>query len=241
VADPYIVRRTGDGDPHLAVGASSPSPYYRRYISRAGVQSIYDAETGNESTRTQTEKWSTDGNPMSFGPGRYVFYLSFRMQELANGESVHPNELVAGGGIARFTQLFQFKSFGGPGANVGTFGSSIGANGIRFKADDQNHNNSVRYLYGLEPGEWYRIAVVAEWDADGWYEVWADLDQNGSMVRVLDRQYGRDFLADQPSSAWGIGHYHWMSLFDGSESGQPRRDLVYTDYANAQITGWSQP
>ena len=34
-SDPYIVRRTGGGDPHLAVGASSPSRYYRRYISRA--------------------------------------------------------------------------------------------------------------------------------------------------------------------------------------------------------------
>jgi hypothetical protein len=236
--DPFIVRRTGDGDPHVAIGQRAPSQYYRRYISRAGVQSVYDTGVQNENTRTQTQKWSTSQNPMSFGPGRYVFYLSFRLQELANGESVHPNELVAGGGIARFTQLFQFKSFGGPGANVGTFGSSIGANGIRFKADDQNHNNSVRYLYGLEPGEWYRIAVVAEWDADGWYEVWADLDQNGSMVRVLDRQYGRDFLADQPSSAWGIGLYHHMDLFDGTEPGQPRQETVYTDYANAQITNY---
>jgi hypothetical protein len=246
VGDPYIVRRTGDGDPHVAIGQSAPSSHYRRYISRYGEQSIYDLgvklyPNPGSHTRTQTQKWSTSQNPMSFGPGHYVFYLSFRLQELANGESVHPNELVAGGGIARFTQLFQIKSFGGPGGNVGTFGSSIGANGIRFKADDQNHNNSVRYLYGLEPGEWYRIAVVAEWDEDGWYEVWADLDQNGSMVRVLDRQYGRDFTADQPSSAWGIGHYHWMSLFDGSVEGQPRRDMVYTDYANAQITSWSQP
>jgi hypothetical protein len=70
-------------------------------------------------------------------------------------------------------------------------------------------------------------------------EAWADTDQNGSMTRVVDRVHGIDFMEGNDRSAPGIGLYHHMDLFDGSVSGQPRQDTVYTDYANVQITAYN--
>ena len=80
--DPYIVRRSGDGDPITAVGQSNPTTMYRRYISKTGEQSVWDRTQGSgKSTRTQTQAISArDQNEMAFTPGKYVFYLSFRLQ-----------------------------------------------------------------------------------------------------------------------------------------------------------------
>ena len=239
-SDPYIVRRTGGGDPHLAVGASSPSRYYRRYISRAGVQSIYDARDGNASTRTQTQRWSTDDNPMSFGPGTYAFYLSFRLQELPDGSSPFPHPQSSGGGNAEYSQLVQWKALGeGALQNLVALSATIGSDGIKFIARDGSE--SLQRILPLPTGEWIRMAVVANWGSDGWYEVWADLDGDESMTRVLDRQTGIDFTGGRVHGAMGIGPYHNMSLFDGTVPGQPRRDVIYTDYANVQITEWAEP
>ena len=238
--DPYIVRRAVDGDPHPAVGASSPSPYYRRYISRAGVQSIYDARAGNETTRTQTQKWSTDENSWSFGPGTYAFYLSFRLQELPDGSSPFPHPQSSGGGNAEYSQLVQWKALGeGDLENRVALSATIGSDGIKFIARD-GAEEQERVL-NLPAGEWIRMAVVAEWGSDGWYEVWADLEGDGSMSRVLDRQTGIDFTDGRVNGAMGIGPYHHLSLFDGTVPGQPRREVIYTDYANVQITEWSEP
>jgi hypothetical protein len=235
--DPFIVRRSGDGDPHLAVGASSPSRYYRRYISRAGVQSIYDADAGNPSTRTQTQRWSTRGNPWSFGPGTYAFYLSFRLQELPDGSSPFPNAQSRGGGNSKFSQLIQWKALGeGVRENKVAFSATIGSDGIKFIARDGAEN--LARILEVPTGEWIRMAVVTNWGSEGWYEVWADLDGNGSMTRVLDRQTGIDFTEGRIHGAMGIGPYHHLSLFDGSVPGQPRQEMVYTDYANVQITEW---
>jgi hypothetical protein len=237
--DPYIVRRTGDGDPHPAVGASSPSRYYRRYISRAGVQSIYDARDDNDSTRTQTQKWSTENNPMSFGPGTYAFYLSFRLQELPDGSSPFPHPQSSGGGNEEYSQLVQWKALGEDDReNRVALSATIGSDGIKFIARD-GPDTSQRVLQ-LPTGEWIRMAVVMQWGSDGWYEVWADLDGEGSMTRVLDRETGIDFTEGRPNGAMGIGLYHNMSLFDGTIQGQPRQDVIYTDYANVQLTEWAE-
>ena len=239
-SDPYIVRRTGGGDPHLAVGASSPSRYYRRYISRAGVQSIYDARDGNASTRTQTQKWSIRDNPMSFGPGTYAFYLSFRLQELPDGSSPFPHPQSSGGGNAEYSQLVQWKALGeGALENRVALSATIGSDGIKFIARDGSE--SLQRVLHLRTGEWIRMAVIVNWGSDGWYEVWADLEGNGSMTRVLDRQTGIDFTEGRIHGAMGIGPYHNLSLFDGTVPGQPRRDVIYTDYANVQITEWAEP
>ncbi len=238
--DPYIVRRTGDGDPHVAVGAGSPSRYYRRYISRAGVQSIYDARDDNASTRTQTQKWSTTDNPMSFGPGTYAFYLSFRLQELPDGSSPFPHPQSSGGGNAEYSQLVQWKALGeDTRENRVALSATIGSDGIKFVARDGS--DSLQRVLHLRTGKWIRMAVVVNWGSDGWYEVWADLDGDESMTRVLDRQTGIDFTEGRLNGAMGIGLYHNMSLFDGTVSGQPRRDVIYTDYANVQITEWAEP
>ena len=239
-SDPYIVRRTGDGDPHLAVGASSPSRYYRRYISHAGVQSIYDARDDNASTRTQTQKWSTSDNPMSFGQGTYAFYLSFRLQELPDGSSPFPHPQSSGGGNAEYSQLVQWKALGeGALENRVALSATIGSDGIKFIARDGS--DSLQRVLRLPTGEWIRMAVIVNWGSDGWYEVWADLEGNGSMTRVLDRQTGIDLTEGRVNGAMGIGPYHNMSLFDGTVPGQPRREVIYTDYANAQITEWGDP
>ena len=107
----------------------------------------------------------------------------------------------------------------------------------KFIARDGEDNNMYQILK-VPTGEWIRMAIVSNWDSDGWYEVWADLDQNGSMTRVVNRQSGIDFMGGRPSSSAGIGLYHHMDLFDGSVSGQPRQETVYTDYANVQITSY---
>jgi len=235
--DPYVVRRSGDGDPHMAIGQSTRSPYYRRYISRTGVQSVYDRTVSrNQSTRTQTQKWSASGNPMAFTPGNYAFYYSFRLQELANGESPFPHEQSNGGGNSKFSQLLQFKSHGGGLGSFLPFSATIGSDGIKFIARDGGDN--MYQILKVPTGEWIRMAIVSNWDSDGWYEVWADLDQNGSMTQVVNRQSGIDFTGGRPSSSAGIGLYHHMDLFDGSVSGQPRQETVYTDYANVQITSY---
>ena len=229
------MRRSGDGDPHLAVGQRRPSPYYRRYISRAGVQSVYDRTVSrNRSTRTQTQKWSATNNPMAFAPGDYAFYSSFRLQELASGASPFPHEQAHGGGNAKYSQLLQFKSHGGGLDTHLPFSATIGSDGIKFIARDGEE--TLTQILEVPTGEWIRIAIVSNWDSDGWYEVWADLDQDGSMTRVLERQYGIDFMAGRPRSSAGIGLYHHIDLFDGSVAGQPRQETVYTDYANVQIT-----
>ena len=235
-ADPFIIRRTGDGDPHVAIGQRAPSQYYRRYISRAGVQSVYDTGVQNENTRTQTQKWSASKNPMAFTPGNYAFYYSFRLQELANGESPFPHAQAPGGGTAKFSQLLQFKSHGGGLDTYLPFYATIGSDGIKFKA--RNGEEEMTRILEVPTGEWIRLAIVSNWDSDGWYEVWADLDGNGSMTRVLDRQYGIDFTGGRPYSSAGIGLYHHMDLFDGTEPDQPRQETVYTDYANVQITNY---
>ena len=234
--DPYVVRRSGGGDPHLAIGQSTPSTYYRRYISRAGEVSVYDRQCScNQNTRTQTQKWSSSSNPMAFTPGNYAFYYSFRLQELANGESPFPHEQARGGGTAKYSQLLQFKSHGGGMDTYLPFYATIGSDGIKFRTKDAEDNNMYQILK-VPTGEWIRMAIVSNWDSDGWYEVWADLDQNGSMTQVVTRQTGVDFTGGRPSSSAGIGLYHHMDLFDGSVSGQPRQETVYTDYANVQIT-----
>jgi hypothetical protein len=236
--DPFIVRRTGDGDPHVAVGQRAPSSFYRRYISRAGVQSVYDRTvSGSQSTRTQSQRWSASNNPMAFTPGNYAFYYSFRLQELANGESPFPHEQSNGGGNSKFSQLLQFKSHGGGLGSHLPFSATIGSDGIKFIARDGEDNNMYRILE-VPTGEWIRMAIVSNWDEDGWYEVWADLDGNGSMTQVLDRQYGINFTAGRPYSSAGIGLYHHMDLFDGTEPGQPRQETIYTDYANVQIANY---
>ena len=238
--DPYIVRRSGDGDPHIAVGESSPSPHYRRYISRAGVQSIYDARAGNETTRTQTQKWSPDENPWSFGPGTYAFYLSFRLQELADGSSPFPHPQSSGGGNAEYSQLVQWKALGeGERENQVALSATIGSDGLKFIARDGS--DELQRVLRVPTGRWIRMAVVAEWGSDGWYEVWADLEGDGTMTRVLDRETGIDFTDGRVYGAMGIGLYHHLSLFDGTIPGQPRQETVYTDYANVQITEWSEP
>ena len=111
--DPYIVRRSGDGDPITAVGQSNPTTMYRRYISKTGEQSVWDRTQGSgKSTRTQTQAIpARDQNEMAFTPGKYVFYLSFRLQS----PSPLPYTIEEGGasGNANHSQLFQFKSFGG--------------------------------------------------------------------------------------------------------------------------------
>ena len=95
------------------------------------------------------------------------------------------------------------------------------------------------------PGQWVRMAIVADWDREGWYEVWADVDENGNstngvMRQVISRQDGGDGLdflgADRTTSMWGLGLYYNTDLLDGSKAGRPRQDEIYTDYANAQIT-----
>ena len=239
--DPYIVRRTRGGDPHRAVRAASPSRYYRRYISRAGVQSISDAETGNDSTRTQTQKWGTRKNSMSFARGTYAFYLSFRLQELANGSSPFPHRQARGGGIAKFSQLVQWKSFGGGLPNWVALYATIGRDGIKFVPHSGDGRDPEPRILRLPHGKWIRMAVVVNWDSNGWYAVWADRDGNGSMRKVLARQKGIDFAAGRTHGAMGIGPYHKLSLFDGTVAGQPRQAKIHTDYANVQITRWARP
>jgi hypothetical protein len=230
-SDPYLTRRSGDGDPHRPIGASGPSPSYRRYVSRAGVQSVYDEQVAqNEATRTQTQKWSTASNPMSFRPGRYAFYLSFRLQS----PSPFPHAQANGGGIAKYSQLLQFKSFGGGLSTHIPFYATIGRDGVKFIA--RSGDTVVQDIVRLEPGRWIRMAVVADWDQSGWYEVWGDLDGSGEMRPLVARRTGIDFMQGRSASAMGIGLYHRLSLFDGSVSGQPRQETVYTDYANVQIT-----
>ena len=85
------------------------------------------------------------------------------------------------------------------------------------------------------------MAVVANWGSDGWYEVWADLDGDGSMTRVLDRQTGIDFAAGAgPTGRWGSAR----TTTSRCSTGPCRVSLagtIYTDYANAQITEWAEP
>ena len=244
--DPYIVRRSGDGDPHIAIGQTSPTPMYRRYISKPNVQSVWDRNSGGISTRTQTQAISSrQENRMAFTPGKYVFYLSFRLES----PSPFPYTIEQGGasGNANHSQLFQFKSFGGTVKH--TFSPPlcgyVGSNGIGISYHDPVDDSKFVRTFHANPGQWVRMAIVADWSRDGWYEVWADVDQNGTstngvMQRVISRQDGGDgldfFGADRTQSMWGIGLYYNMALLDGSRSGLPHQDEIHTDYANAQIT-----
>jgi hypothetical protein len=201
------------------------------------VQSVCDnTRTSNQSTRTQTQKWSASNNPMAFTPGNYVFYYSFRLQELPNGESPFPHRIARGGGGTKYSQLLQFKSFGDQDSTI-PLTSRVGSDGIQFHIKGGSIDEYA--IVNLPTGVWIRLALVANWDSNGWMEAWADTDQNGSMTRVVDRVHGIDFMEGNDRSAPGIGLYHHMDLFDGSVSGQPRQDTVYTDYANVQITAYN--
>jgi len=244
--DPYIVRRSGDGDPHIAIGQSDPTSMYRRYISRTGEQSVWDRTHGGKSTRTQTQAISTrKQNHMAITAGKYVFYLSFRLES----PSPFPYTIEKGGASANanHSQLFQFKSFGGSADP--TFSPPlcgyVGSNGIGISYHDPVDDSKFVRTFHVVPGEWVRMAIVADWSRDGWYEVWADVDDdgnstNGDMRRVISRQDGGNglnfFGADRTNSMWGIGLYYNMDLFDGSKAGRPRQNEIHTDYANAQIT-----
>jgi hypothetical protein len=220
---------------------------YRRYISKTGEQSVFDRTKGSgKSTRTQTQAISArEQNEMAFTPGKYVFYLSFRLQS----PSPFPYTIEDGGGsgIANHSQLFQFKSFGGNAEP--TFSPPlcgyISSDGIGISYHDPVDDSKFIQEFHVTPGQWVRMAIVADWGKDGWYEVWADVDEdgnstNGTMRQVIGRQDGGDGLdflgADRTHSMWGIGLYYNTDLFDGSEAGRPRQDEIYTDYANAQIT-----
>ena len=73
-----------------------------------------------------------------------------------------------------------------------------------------------------------------EWDDDGWVEVWGDLNNTGAMTRLPPRRTGVNLMNGRPSASLGLGFYHQNSLFDGTVAGQPRQEVVYTDYANVQ-------
>ena len=237
--DPYIERRSGDGDPHVAIDRTQPTANYRRYISKADEQSIWDRENGRITTRTQTQRFALASNEMAFDPGDYVFYLSFRLQS----PSPFPYSIEDGGasGNAKHSQLFQFKSFGNDLQQTffPPLSGYIGSDGLGISYHDPIDGHKFVRRFTVPVGQWVRIAIVANWDGDGWYEVWADRDDSGTMAQVVPRQSGLDFMGGRAHSAWGIGLYHQMSLFDGTVSGQPRREVVYTDYANAQITRYT--
>jgi hypothetical protein len=238
--DPYFERRSGDGDPHVAIERKQPTADYRRYFSEAGVQSIWDQENGRITTRTQSQRFGpVSGNEMAFAPGDYVFYLSFRLQS----PSPFPYTIEEGGvsGNANHSQLFQFKSFGGGQGQTFSppLSGLIASDGIGIKYRNPVDDSKLIRSFHVPVGEWVRMAIVANWDSDGWYEVWADRDGSGRMVEVVPRQSGLDFLGGRAHSAWGIGLYHQMGLFDGTVPGQPRQAIVYTDYANAQITRYT--
>ena len=118
-----------------------------------------------------------------------------------------------GGGNSKYSQLLQFKSHGGGLGSFLPFSATIGSNGIKFVARDGDDN--MTQILEVPTGEWIRMAIVSNWDESGWYEVWADLDGNGSMTQVVGRQTGIDFTGGRPSSSAGIGLYHHLDLFDG--------------------------
>lgn len=246
--DPYILRRTASADPHLAVGQSQPSAYYRRVIADGKV-SLGDLTRNPNHTRTQLQHmWferGIDHNQFDFAPGdTYVFYFSYRSEP-----GVHPEAVETRGGNNTHTQLFQFKNFGEGQGNSQSppFAGYLGNNGIGFKTSDINENKTWQFLHA-PAGQWVRIAMVVNWDTNGWYEVWSDLqDQNsgildpsGALRKVVPRQTGVNFMqSGMTRSALGIGLYHKLSLFDGTINGHPKQAEVWTDYANAQMTRYT--
>ena len=146
ISDPYLYRMRITGGERTPTSSAargtatrtSPSGPARR-AATTGATSRAPACSRSTTPATATtrpgrrrEKWSTDDNPMSFGPGTYAFYLSFRLQELPDGSSPFPHPQVEGGGIAEFSQLVQWKSFGGEGSNLVALYATIGSDGIKF-------------------------------------------------------------------------------------------------------------
>jgi hypothetical protein len=238
--DPYVVMRSGDGDPHIPVDSAAPNSHYRRYITKAGVVSLYEIGTGNTfKTRTQTEKWSKTGNQMWFPHGTYAFYLSFRLQS----PSPFPNVAAGGGGNTDYSQLFQFKSFGDGSSLHPPLTGSIGKDSLQFKSgSEEEPPKEYRIVNNVPTGRWIRMAVVVNWQSDDpWYEIWADLDNSNKLTKIVDRVHTADLTEGRQYGALGIGFYHQLDLFDGTKDGNPRQETVYTDYANVQMTNWTDP
>jgi hypothetical protein len=61
------------------------------------------------------------------------------------------------------------------------------------------------------------------------------------MTKIVDRVYTADLTEGREYGALGLGFYHQLDLFDGTKAGNPRQETVYTDYANVQMTNWSDP
>ena len=72
-------------------------------------------------------------------------------------------------------------------ASVTSFGGSVdptfspplcgyvGSNGIGISYHDPVDDSKFVRTFHVVPGEWVRMAIVADWSRDGWYEVWADV------------------------------------------------------------------
>jgi hypothetical protein len=161
-----------------------------------------------------------------------VFYVSFRLPN----PSPHPYLIAPGGGISKYTQLLQFKSFGNGLGNSfhPPLEMNIGRNGIKMKV--LRGSEKIERMAPMPNGQWIRLALVVNWSSNGWVEAWADTTNSGTMTKITDRVTGVDFLEGRSAGAIGIGEYHQIDLFDGTVSGQPRQDVVYTDYANIQRT-----
>ena len=181
--------RSGNPTRPRCTAATSPRPA----SSRSGI----GPQGSGKSTRTQTQAISRrDQNEMAFTPGKYVFYLSFRLQS----PSLSPDTIEEGGasGNANHSQLFQFKSFGGSAElhllnhrSAGT--SAATASGSPTTIPSMTASSSEQFH--VIPGQWVRMAIVADWDREGWYEVWADVDENGNstngVMQPSDQPPGR--------------------------------------------------
>ena len=103
-ANPQVLYRTSGGDPRPAIGQSQPSPGYRTLLTTHGMQSLYDAGVGNDSTRTQLISNSNTDTFYPFQPGeRYIVYFSVRFEDPAS---------VPGDGLSQNSQIMQIKNTG---------------------------------------------------------------------------------------------------------------------------------
>jgi hypothetical protein len=227
-SNPQVLYHSTGGDPRPAIGQPSPTLGYRTLFTTSGLQSLYDAGSGNDRQRTQLVNNSNTNTFYPLQPNdHYVIYLSVRYERSTS----IPND-----SLGDDSQIWQIKNTGtGPsGARDFIIAMEESRNELHF-THRLAGKHATLWEGGFTRGVWTRIAVdirTSSVPGEGSIQLWGELTGNADapLVPLTGKVSAQTAFDTDAIGKLSIGPYHRMS------SG-----AVSRDYANIQVCDWLAP